>query len=140
MFNSVMQFSVFTFVLSLLAVVSALPLAVRDVFVPPVTSPSTGTVWTIGSQQNVTWDATNPPAQVTNPIGRVVLAKAGRLDFENPIASNFSIFDGFVTVTVPDVEPGTDYTVVLFGDSGNNSEEFTIVSADDLSLEVELNL
>ena len=55
MFKSVMQLSVFTFVLSLLAFVSALPLAVRDVFVPPVTSPSMGAVWVVGSQQNVTW-------------------------------------------------------------------------------------
>ena len=31
---------------------------------------------------------------------------------DNPLASNFSILDGSVTVTVPDVEPGVDYTVV----------------------------
>lgn len=31
---------------------------------------------------------------------------------EHPLASNFSILDGVVTVTVPDVEPADDYTIV----------------------------
>ena len=31
---------------------------------------------------------------------------------DHPLASNFSILDGWVTVTVPDVTPGTDYTIV----------------------------
>ena len=55
MFKSVMQLSIFTFILSLFTMAYALPLAKRDVFVPPVTSPTTGTVWVVGSQQNVTW-------------------------------------------------------------------------------------
>ena len=55
MFKSVMQLSLFSFLLSFLAFAYALPIAVRDVFVPPVTSPTTGTIWTVGSQQNVTW-------------------------------------------------------------------------------------
>ena len=49
------MFSLFSVMLSLFAMAFALPLAVRDVFVPPVTSPTTGDIWTIGSQQNVTW-------------------------------------------------------------------------------------
>lgn len=53
--HSVMQLSIFTFILSLFSMVYALPLVKRDVFVPPVTSPSEGTTWVIGSQQNVTW-------------------------------------------------------------------------------------
>ncbi|KAI0754879.1 hypothetical protein C8Q80DRAFT_1216678 [Daedaleopsis nitida] len=124
-----MQFSLFTFILSLFAVSCALPVVVRDVFVPPVTSPSTGTVWVVGSQQNVTWDISNAPAQITNPNGQVVLAKGGLLDIDHPLATNFSIMDGSVPVTVPDVEPGVDYTIVLFGDSGNDSGVFSIVPA-----------
>ena len=50
-----MQLTVFSFILSLLAFAYALPIAIRDVFVPPVTSPTTGDVWTIGTQQNITW-------------------------------------------------------------------------------------
>ena len=59
MFKFVMQLSIVSFVFSFLAVAYALPVVIRDVFVPPVTSPTTGTVWTIGSQQNVTWYVLN---------------------------------------------------------------------------------
>ncbi|TFK93068.1 hypothetical protein K466DRAFT_594664 [Polyporus arcularius HHB13444] len=124
-----MQLSVFALALSLLAVVSALPLAVRDVFVPPVKSPKAGDVWVVGSKQNVTWDISKAPEHITNPKGTIVLSKNGRLDINHPLASNFSILDGHHEVTVPPVDAGDDYTIVLFGDSGNDSEEFTIASA-----------
>ncbi|KAI1790145.1 hypothetical protein LXA43DRAFT_522629 [Ganoderma leucocontextum] len=130
MFKSVMQLTVFSFLLSLLAFAYSLPIAIRDVYVPPVTSPTTGTIWPIGTQQNVTWDTSNPPASITNKQGQVVLAKSSLLDVENPLASGFDILQGWVTVTVPDVQPGDDYTIVLFGDSGNDSEVFSIVSSE----------
>ncbi|KAI0335807.1 hypothetical protein GY45DRAFT_1228101, partial [Cubamyces sp. BRFM 1775] len=112
--------------LSFFAVVSALPLAVRDVFVPPVTYPHAGTVWKVGQHHNVTWDTSNAPAQITNKVGKVVLAKGGILDNEHPLAKDFDILLGHIEVKVPNVEPGHDYTIVLFGDSGNDSAEFTI--------------
>ncbi|KAH9924669.1 uncharacterized protein BXZ73DRAFT_91242 [Epithele typhae] len=123
------MFSLFTFMLSLFAIVSAFPLVVRDVFVPPVTSPTSGDVWIVGTQQTVTWDISNAPQQITNPKGEVVLAKGGLLDIDHPLASGFDILDGSVNVTVPEVDAGTDYTIVLFGDSGNDSANFTIISA-----------
>ena len=43
------------FFLALVAVVSALPLAKRDVFVPHITYPHDGTVWKAGHKHNVTW-------------------------------------------------------------------------------------
>ena len=47
---------VFSFV-ALLSVVVAAPLELykRDVFVPPVLTPNSESVWKIGSIQNVTW-------------------------------------------------------------------------------------
>ncbi|OSC97236.1 hypothetical protein PYCCODRAFT_1419907 [Trametes coccinea BRFM310] len=123
---TIRQLSIISFLLALFAVVSALPLAVRDVFVPPVTYPHAGTVWKVGSHHNVTWDTSNAPAQITNKEGRVVLAKGGVLDYEHPLANGFDILLGRIEVKVPDVEPGSDYTIVLFGDSGNDSAEFTI--------------
>ncbi|KAI0720567.1 hypothetical protein C8T65DRAFT_735896 [Cerioporus squamosus] len=132
-----MQLSVFALALSLLAVVSALPLAVRDVFVPPVKSPKAGDVWAVGSKQNVTWDTSDAPEHITNNKGTIVLAKAGRMDINHPLASNFSILDGWYEITVPSVPAGTDYAIVLFGDSGNDSGEFTIAPAM-LAAEVEL--
>ena len=61
---------------------------------------------------------------------------------EHPIAKNFDILDGAVTITVPDVQPGKTYKLVrecpaqrnilifdatlVFGDSGNDSQAFEI--------------
>jgi len=108
------------------AFVASAPLTLRDVFVPPVTYPHAGTVWTVGSHHNVTWDTSNHPVNITNKIGSVVLAKGGIEDYKHPLASGFSILDGHVVVKVPDVTPGTDYAIVVFGDSGNYGAEFTI--------------
>ncbi|KAK0214875.1 hypothetical protein IW262DRAFT_1403502 [Armillaria fumosa] len=108
-----------------LSVLSAPVLVSRDVYAPPVTLPGTGSVWTVGSKQTVTWDASSPPTQITNPTGFVRLRKANKTD-STDLASGFSILDGQVEVTVPNVEPGDDYRIVLFGDSGNWGETFTI--------------
>ena len=54
------MFSIFSVMFTLFTMAFALPIVIRDVFVPPVTSPSTGDVWTIGTQQNVTWCASRP--------------------------------------------------------------------------------
>ena len=43
------------FFLALVAVVSALPIVKRDVFVPHITYPHNGTVWKAGHRHNVTW-------------------------------------------------------------------------------------
>ncbi|KAI0826906.1 hypothetical protein BC628DRAFT_1338730 [Trametes gibbosa] len=126
MMFTISHLSVFSLLLSIFAVVSALPLALRDVFVPPVTYPHAGTVWKVGQHHNVTWDTTNAPVNITNKLGKVVLAKGGRLDYEHPLIKDFDILKGRIEVQVPDVTPGDDYTIVLFGDSGNNSHNFTI--------------
>ncbi|KAK7016151.1 hypothetical protein R3P38DRAFT_3276413 [Favolaschia claudopus] len=70
-------------------------------------------------------DNSNPPKQVTNKIGRIMLHKG---DLTTPVilADNFSILLGHIEVTVPWVEDGSDYQIVLFGDSGNFSPLFTI--------------
>ncbi|EMD40018.1 hypothetical protein CERSUDRAFT_81326 [Gelatoporia subvermispora B] len=117
--------TLFCFLLSLFALAAAAPV-IRDVFVPPVTYPHQGTVWYVGQYHNVTWETAGAPVNITNKIGRVVLAKGGIEDINNPLATNFSILDGRVVVKVPDVEPGNDYAIVLFGDSGNFSPNFTI--------------
>ena len=48
----------FIFTVALISLVAAAPLAVRDVYVPPITYPHAGTVWKIGSSHNVTWYVT----------------------------------------------------------------------------------
>ncbi|TFK75403.1 hypothetical protein BDN72DRAFT_516476 [Pluteus cervinus] len=103
----------------------ALPVSTRDVFVPPVLTPAEGAVWPIGSTQTVTWDVTNPPKQITNPVGRILLRQGG-LTTNITLASGFDILLGTIDVTVPDVTPDSDYAIVLFGDSGNFSPDFII--------------
>jgi len=105
----------------------------RDVWAPKVTVPDAGTNWKVGSSQTVTWDTSNPPSQVTNPVGTLLLGYLNpdgsggeNLDVDHPLAQNFQLKAGSVTVTVPTVQPKDSYIVVLIGDSGNASNEFTI--------------
>ncbi|KAF8073420.1 hypothetical protein FPV67DRAFT_744807 [Lyophyllum atratum] len=115
-------------ILSLLTLVASAPINARDVFVPPVLYPHAGTVWKAGSTHNVTWDVTNPPAQITNKVGMIVLAKGDRLvGLDTPLAKGFDILKGRQEVRIPaDTAPGDDYSIVVFGDSGNNGQRFTI--------------
>jgi len=114
------------FFLTLGALITALPIVLRDVFVPPVTYPHAGTVWYVGQTHNVTWEVNPHPVNITNSKGIIVLAKGGIEDIDHPLASGFNILLGRFEVTVPDVTPGDDYAIVLFGDSGNFSPNFTI--------------
>ncbi|OSX59775.1 hypothetical protein POSPLADRAFT_1035320 [Postia placenta MAD-698-R-SB12] len=115
--------------LSIFAVVTAFPVHVaRDVFVPPITSPNASTVWYAGEKYNVTWETAGAPVNITNKYGRIVLATNGLQDYENPIAANFSILLGSYEVTAPNVTTGNEYAIVLFGDSGNYSPQFTIIN------------
>jgi len=113
------------FAVALVSFVGAAPLAVRDVYVPHLTSPHNGATWKIGTSHNVTWDNSNPPQEITNPDGVIYLRK-GDETTNIVLASNFKILDGHVTVKVPNVQPGNDYCLVLFGDSGNFGPQFTI--------------
>ncbi|KAF7979795.1 hypothetical protein HWV62_40844 [Athelia sp. TMB] len=122
-------FSLFFALLSALSLVSAAPLSLdtRDVYAPPVTYPHSGTVWKVGDKYTVTWDASNPPKQITNKIGEIYLRRGDTTILDKPLAKGFSILKGHQEITVPeDVKAGSDYRVVLFGDSGNWSEKFTI--------------
>jgi len=124
--------SITTFVYPVLSflflAVFAAPLASRDVtdvFVPQILYPTKGTVWIVGERQHVTWNVSNPPAEITNKIGEIHLRQNGATS-QSTLASNFNILLGKIEVTVPQVENGDDYQIVLFGDSGNFSPKFTI--------------
>jgi len=103
------------------------PLDKRDVFVPPILYPHAGTVWRSGEQHSVVWDVSNPPAQITNTKGMVLLRK-GNLSTPLVLAAGFDILLGRITIQVPLVLEDDDYSLVLFGDSGNFSPQFTILS------------
>ncbi|KAJ3777940.1 hypothetical protein FB446DRAFT_633167 [Lentinula raphanica] len=133
-----------TFTISCLffSLVRALPtLLSREVFDPPITSPTASTVWQVGQTVTVTWDTTNlPPAsQLTDPNGTVVLGymtsptDSEHLMIDSPLAQDFPLSDGQVSFTVPSVVSRTDYIIALFGDSGNISPTFTIQGTDSSS-------
>ncbi|SJL16052.1 uncharacterized protein ARMOST_19567 [Armillaria ostoyae] len=93
----------------------------RDIFTPPITSPSTGTVWTVKTIQNVTWDTSNPPSPITDRNRSSIRLIKGVV-----LADQFDILLGSIEVQVPWVSEGDDYSLALFGDSGNRGKSFTI--------------
>ncbi|RPD74227.1 hypothetical protein L226DRAFT_86335 [Lentinus tigrinus ALCF2SS1-7] len=47
----------------------------KDVFDPPVLYPHAGTVWYKGQRHNVTWDVSDPPPYIINPVDRIFMRK-----------------------------------------------------------------
>ncbi|KAF9644283.1 hypothetical protein BDM02DRAFT_3077858, partial [Thelephora ganbajun] len=99
---------------------------------PQITAPQAGDIWTVGSTQFVTWNTDRIPPSAVNKTGALFLgfldgyATSENLDIHRPLAYGFPLIDGCVSVQVPDVKPRDTYIVVLMGNSGNASPEFTI--------------
>ncbi|KAG6854576.1 hypothetical protein C0991_004912 [Blastosporella zonata] len=118
-----------TVALSFVSVVSGaaiLPRATLDVFVPTILTPNADTIWTMGTQVNVTWKTDNAPVNISN--GAAVYIKG---DLDHPLANGFDLRAGWVTVTVPFIlsameDPTEKHQIILFGDSGDLSDNFTI--------------
>ncbi|KIK97072.1 hypothetical protein PAXRUDRAFT_825315 [Paxillus rubicundulus Ve08.2h10] len=127
-----MFMQVILFLTSLVTFVYAVPLTLRDVVNPPITSPTATTVWHVGDTQIVTWNTVGLPSNPTNPNGMLVLGymfnNSENLMLDSPLATNLSYATGQAEITVPNVPTGSNYIVVLFGDSGNASPEFTITN------------
>ncbi|KIK26771.1 hypothetical protein PISMIDRAFT_675708 [Pisolithus microcarpus 441] len=101
------------------------------VFSPTITSPTASTVWITNTTANVTWSTDNIPAESQNSTGLLLLGYnstgSENLDIYHPLASQFPLSQGWVQFTVPyNLTYKNDYIVVLFGDSGNASPQFTI--------------
>jgi hypothetical protein len=93
----------------------------------------------------VTWDTTGAPAHISN--GFFILLRFNEITtpreyctssfcparadrgsaYSVILAQNFDPRKGRVEVTVPLVQPGSNYSIVLFGDSGNWSPQFQIL-------------
>ncbi|KAF7360037.1 hypothetical protein MVEN_00731500 [Mycena venus] len=97
-----------------------------DVFVPPITYPTAGTVWQSKTQQTVTWDVSGAPPVISN--GAMLMLRKGNITAPFILAKGFDLRAGNLTITVPWVLTGQDYQMVLFGDSGDFSPFFTIES------------
>ncbi|KAH7097571.1 hypothetical protein BKA62DRAFT_716066 [Auriculariales sp. MPI-PUGE-AT-0066] len=114
------------FVLATIYSVAAAPLAVaRDVWVPHIEVPNADTVWTRGTTVTVEWATDDAPDNISN--GAAIYLRKGNSTFLDPLATGFDLRAGQYPVELPDtLEPASDYVIVLFGDSGNWSDEFTI--------------
>jgi len=126
--NTIITF-VFT-IFTLFLVAFGAPVNPRDVYVPPLLSPTAGATWKVGKTYEVIWDVSSPPKQITNPKGRLILAQNSQLlNLDHPLAKGFDILAGKLKVTVPkDTKPGKNYQLVLMGDSGNYGPTFSIVA------------
>jgi len=104
--------------------VSPAELQKRDDFTPPILIPSNTTIWNSGEVQNVTWDISQAPVNITNSRGLIQLRFD---DITTPVvlADDFDILLGTYPITVPWVISG-QFQLVLFGDSGNFSPFFII--------------
>ncbi|KAF8262556.1 hypothetical protein EI94DRAFT_1601674 [Lactarius quietus] len=97
--------SLLTFVLFYtLVFVRALPLVKRIVVSPPITSPTTSTIWTVGNQVTVTWDTSSipPPNNFTGELLLGYLTSGStneNLNVGNPLAANFPLSAGSVGFT-----------------------------------------
>ncbi|KAH8114372.1 hypothetical protein DFH11DRAFT_210849 [Phellopilus nigrolimitatus] len=135
-----MMFKPFAVAATLLASASlifAAPAAVKTgkpnvniVYNPTITSPLSGTVWNGGEKQQVTWSVADIPDEEKNSTGTLLIGylenDSENLNIAQPLATGFKLTDAAVSITVPTVAERTDYIVVLFGDSGNASPQFTI--------------
>ncbi|KAF9185136.1 hypothetical protein BGZ49_004351 [Haplosporangium sp. Z 27] len=97
---------------------------------PQIKSPKRRDVWVVGSTETVTWSTKDIPANSqqtgTLLLGYKTTGLDEHLDVDHPLAKNFKLSAGKVNIKVPKVSPKTTYIVVLMGDSGNASPEFTI--------------
>jgi len=99
-----------------------------------ITEPIHGAVWEVGSKQIVAWNTSTVPPQALNNTASILLGyfdETGleHVNYNTPLASGFLFESGNETVTVPDVTSGSSYFVVLFGDSGDISPTFNIISS-----------
>ncbi|KAL0573603.1 hypothetical protein V5O48_008350 [Marasmius crinis-equi] len=119
--------------------------ATLDIWSPRIISPGAMTVWVAGSTVNNTWDTSDAPAVITNQAG-IALNKGDHVGNKGLLKEFglFSLPDGSIEVTVPDVLAGNDYSVAhmslssgvqvwnftdsVFGDSDNSSPQFTITA------------
>jgi hypothetical protein len=104
---------------------------------PKINVPNSSTKWRAGGSYVVKWDTTyfDGEKQVPIPSTQKGTIKLGYLENNDPynehlmwdLASDFNLDAGAYTVTLPsDLPTRRTYIIVLMGDSGNASKQFTI--------------
>ncbi|KAI9361327.1 hypothetical protein BD770DRAFT_383198 [Pilaira anomala] len=133
MFNktSILVFFFFAFIASL---------ANAIVINPKINVPNSGTKWRAGQTVTIQWDTNFFDGESNVPIPEYATGMIKLGYFENgdkynehlywDLASGFSLASGAQSVTLPTtLDTKTTYIIVLMGNSGNASPEFTIRAA-----------
>ncbi|KAK1215646.1 hypothetical protein PQX77_021710 [Marasmius sp. AFHP31] len=125
-----MQFKVTTAILAAIAAtaVNALPVAKRtmfDVWSPRIISLDADTVWAAGPTVTVIWDTSDAPVVISDAAA-ITLIRLPAVEGFLKEFNSFSLLDGSPKVTVPKIPAGDDYSIALFGDSGDGSPHFRI--------------
>jgi len=116
------------------AAVQASPLSLvsrgaLDVFTPKIVQPNHTTVWVTGEYVTVVWETDKAPENISN-------AASIRLGVchqdSDEIIRDFDLRSGEASFLVPYYPPGDNYCIILFGDSGDVSEPFSINPAPPL--------
>ncbi|EKM50212.1 uncharacterized protein PHACADRAFT_105966 [Phanerochaete carnosa HHB-10118-sp] len=103
-------------------------LSARDDYAPSPILPNAQSVWTIGEQGLVTWNKSLVPSTATTIpwIDLYESSPFGSAEWVVNLAQNADPQPGEVLVPVPDVAPGSYFTVGAWGQS---STHFEIVAA-----------
>ncbi|KAF8077638.1 hypothetical protein FPV67DRAFT_1443253 [Lyophyllum atratum] len=97
-----------------------------DIFDPRIISPNAQTIWVVGQVETVVWDTSDAPINISNGAAVELNPTVGPWA-PLRILAGFDLRGGAVNVTVPDV-PAGQYSITLYGDSGNRSHKFTVVA------------
>ncbi|EKM55010.1 uncharacterized protein PHACADRAFT_255301 [Phanerochaete carnosa HHB-10118-sp] len=97
----------------------------RDVWDPLMTYPTAETVWQSGQTYTVTWETEDAPVNITNGDGGFIILRSGDEETSVLLAWDIHLRDGQAQVTAPNVITG-NFSLVLFGDSGNWGPNFLI--------------
>ncbi|KAI8337409.1 hypothetical protein BC941DRAFT_425186 [Chlamydoabsidia padenii] len=121
----------------LFALTTLVTLSLAIVLNPTITSPTADSKWRAGDTRSITWDTENVAGGPIPPGTRGSI-KLGYLDPKDSpnehlfwdLGSVDDLTKGSQQVTLPgDLETKRSYIIVLMGDSGNASPEFTITAA-----------
>ncbi|RUP50187.1 hypothetical protein BC936DRAFT_140040 [Jimgerdemannia flammicorona] len=98
------------------------------VYAPKIILPNSDSVWTVGHKELVQWNSTGIPKGTPGMIMIGYLNPGDINEHLNwTVAKGFDLYESHQSIVVPkDLNPGDNYIIVLFGDSGNASPTFTI--------------
>ncbi|VDB82894.1 unnamed protein product [Peniophora sp. CBMAI 1063] len=119
-----------TTVLAIAASAIAVPVqhAARDVWDPTILTPNASTVWEAGANVTVTWETDDAPTNISN--GAAIFLRDNTTLYQPALAEGFDLRGGSQDITLPEnLTTASDFRIVLFGDSGNWSPEFTVIGA-----------